>query len=75
MSEQQFHQADMEVISMVNNRRAEAGQLPGKAIHFIPEETAPVVLEIDRRIQQIREHMPVIATAAVALAFLIGLAV
>lgn len=75
MSEKAYMDADYEVISMVNRKAGRGGQLPGKAIRFIPEETAPTVLAIDRRIQQIREHMPVIATAVVALAFLIGLAV
>ena len=74
MSEKAYMDADYEVISMVNRKAGRGGQLPGKTLHFIPEETAPTVLAIDRRIQQIREHMPVIATAAVALAFLIGLA-
>ena len=75
MSEKAYMDADYEVISMVNRKAGRGGELPGKALHFIPEETAPVVLEIDRRIRQIREHMPVIATAVVALAFLFGLAV
>ena len=75
MSDKQYMDADYEVISMVNRKAGRGGQLPGKTLHFIPEETAPIVLEIDRRIQQIREHIPVIATAVVALAFLIGLAV
>ena len=74
MSEKAYMEADYEVISMVNRKAGRGGQLPGKTIRFIPEETAPTVLAIDRRIQQIREHMPVIVTAIVALSFLIGLA-
>lgn len=75
MSEKAYMDADYEVISMVNRKAGRGGQLPGKTIHFIPEENAAVVLEIDRRIQKIRENMPVIATACVVLSFLIGLAV
>lgn len=74
MSEKAYQDADYEVISMVNRKAGRGGQLPRKAVHFIPEETAPAVLAIDKRIQQIREHMPQIATGAVVLSFLIGLA-
>lgn len=71
MSEQQFHQADMEVISMVNNRRAEAGQLPGKAIHYIPEQRAAVVLDLDKRIEKFRNALPILAFWAIVLAALV----
>lgn len=75
MSEEAYMDADYEVISMVNRKARRGGKLPGKVIHFIPEENAPAVLAIDKRIQQIRSHMPIIATGTVVLAFLIGLAV
>lgn len=75
MSEQAYMDADYEVISMVNRKAGRGGQLPGKIVHFIPEETAESVLAIDKRIQQIREHMPMIVTGALVLSFLIGLAV
>lgn len=75
MSEQAYMDADYEVISMVNRKAGRGGQLPGKIVHFIPEENAPSVLAIDKRIQKIREHMPVIVTGALVLSFLIGLAV
>ena len=74
MSDKAYLDADYEVISMVNRKAGRGGQLPGKAVHFIPEENAPAVLAIDKRIQQIREHMPQIVTGAVVLSFLIGLA-
>lgn len=64
---------DKELFEMMRNRGKGTSQLPRKAAHFIPEETAPLVLAIDKRIQKIREHMPLIATCAVALSFLIGL--
>lgn len=75
MSEKAYLDADYEVISMVNHKAGRGGQLPGKVVHFIPEENAPAVLAIDKRIQQIRGHMPMIVTGVVVLAFLIGLAV
>jgi hypothetical protein len=75
MSEKAYMDADYEVISMVNRKAGRGGQLPGKVIHFIPKENAASVLAIDKRIQQIREHMPMIVTGALVLSFLIGLAV
>lgn len=72
MSEKQFMDADNEVISMVNRKAGRGGELPGKAIHFIPEETADQVLAIDKRIQQIQKHQGLFIGAAISLAFLIG---
>lgn len=67
--------AEYESIRTIFAHRNRSGnQLPGKTVHFIPEETAPAVLAIDNRIQQLREHMPQIVTGAVVLSFLIGLA-
>lgn len=76
MSEQAYNKADMEVISMVNNRRSRSGQLPGKAVHYIPEERAKVVLDLDYRIERMRNALPGLALAVVVVfAALIGLAV
>lgn len=72
MSEKAYLDADYEVISMVN--RARNDRLPRKTLTFIPTDRAEHVEAIDNRIQQIREHMPQIATGAVILSFLIGLA-
>lgn len=74
MSDKEYMAADCEVISMVNRGRGEGGKLPGKAIHFIPEETAPMVLAIDQRIQQIHQHRGIILAAVMLLCFLIGTA-
>lgn len=74
MNEQNFMDADYEVISMVNRGRTEGGQLPTVTLTFIPSDRADRVLELDQRIQAIREKSPLIATAAIVLAFLIGLA-
>ena len=72
MSEKQYMDADREVISMVNRRSGSGGELPGKVVRFIPEETADTVLAIDKRIQQIRQYQGVLIGGAIALAFLIG---
>ena len=75
MSDKAYMDADYEVISMVNRKAGRGGELPGKVVRYIPEQDAPAVMGIAHRIQQIREHMPMIVTAIVAIAFLIGLSV
>ena len=72
MSDKAYMDADYEVISMVNRKAGPGGELPGKTIHFIPEETAGTVLAIDKRIQQIRQYQGVLIGGAIGLAFLIG---
>lgn len=74
MNEQNFMDADYEVISMVNRGRGDGGELPTVKLAFIPSDRADRVLELDQRIQAIREKSPLIVTAAIVLAFLIGLA-
>ena len=74
MNEQSFIDADYEVISMVNRGRGAGGELPTVKMAFIPSDRADRVLELDQRIQAIREKSPLIATVLVVLAFLIGLA-
>ena len=73
MSEQQYMDADYEVISMVNNKRGCGGELPRKVIRFIPEDRADSVLKLDSRIQKVRELMPAIITGAIVLSFILGL--
>jgi len=73
MNEQNFLDADYEVISMVNRGHG-VGELPAVKLAFIPSDRADRVLELDQRIQAIREKSPLIAAVAVVLAFLIGLA-
>lgn len=75
MSDKAYMDADYEVISMVNRKAGCGGDLPSKMVHYIPEQDAPAVMGIDHRVQQIRDHMPVIVTAFVVIAFLIGLSV
>lgn len=50
------------------------GDLPTVQMTFIPSDRADRVLALDQRIQIIREKYPLIATVAIVLAFLIGLA-
>lgn len=65
---------DKELFEMMSNRGKSASQLPGKAVHFIPEEDAPLVLAIDQRIQEIHEYRWAIIAAVMLLSFLIGTA-
>ena len=74
MTEKEYLDADYEVIGMVNRGRGPGGQLPGKRIHYIPEERADVVLALDERIQKLRQAMPVIIGTTVLFAFIAGLA-
>ena len=75
MNDEAYMDADYEVISMVNRKAGRGGELPGKVVRYIPEQDAPAVMGIAHRVQQIREHMPMIVTAFVVIAFLIGLSV
>lgn len=75
MSDLEYMNADYEVISMVNKGRGTGGELPGKVIHFLPEERAETVLALDERIQKLRQSMPMIMFgAAVLVAFIAGVA-
>jgi len=72
MNEPFYMDAEFEPIeAMFKNRNRKANQLPGKVVHFIPEENAPRVLELDKRIQKIQKLMPYISAAALSLASLI----
>jgi hypothetical protein len=74
MSDKAYHEADMEVIAMVNNRKGRGGQLPGKVVRYIPEERAGAVLALDARIEKLRSRIPGLAILmAIILALLIGL--
>lgn len=73
MSDKAFHEADMEVIRMVNNRHKQAGQLPNKAIHYIPEERAEQVLDLDIRLEKLRNSIPALAVAAAAVFLLLAI--
>lgn len=60
MSDQEYMDADFEVIGMVNKGRGTGGKLPAKVVHFIPEERAEAVLALDERIQKLRKNAPTI---------------
>lgn len=68
MTEQQYNQADAEVIAMVNRRKNRAGELPCKVIRYIPEERADIVLDLDERLQKLTRAIPAFAILAIALA-------
>ena len=73
MLENDYMDADYEVISMVNRKRGPGGQLPRKVCTFIPAERAERVEALDLRIQQIRKIMPFLCAGSIALvAFLVG---
>lgn len=71
MFEQDYMDADYEVIQMVNRKRGPGGQLPRKAVTFIPQERAKRVEAMDRRIEKIRKAMPWISVVASSLIGLI----
>lgn len=71
MFEQDYMDADYEVIQMVNRKRGPGGELPRKAVTFIPQERAEQVMALDLRIQKIQKMMPWISAAALSLASLI----
>ena len=66
---------DKELFEMMRSRGTRAGQLPSAAVHFIPAEDAPRVLDIDRRIQKIKQYRSWIIAGAIVLAFLMGVSV
>lgn len=70
MEDQDYMDADFEVICMVNRGRGNGGQLPGKAIRYIPEKRADAIIALDRRIEKLKKAAPYIGAAA---AFLLGL--
>jgi hypothetical protein len=72
MSEREYMDADYEVISMVNRGHGPGGELPSMTRTFIPSDRVEKVEALDRRIQQVREAMPYIATGACLLCWLIG---
>ena len=73
MFDNDYMDADYEVISMVNRKRGPGGQLPRKTVTFIPAERAERVEALDLRIQQMQKIMPFVGAGAIALgSFLIG---
>lgn len=73
MSEKEYLDADYEVISMCNRKRGPGGQLPGRVVHFVPEERAERVLELDRRMEKLQRVMPIVGPVVIAaVSLLIG---
>ena len=74
--EKKYLDAEYESIrDIFDHRGVRSGQLPGRIVHFIPEERADAVLGLDARIQKIRENMPAIVIAGLVLSFVLGLAI
>ena len=48
---------DKELFEMMK-KRSQGGQLPGKAVRFIPEERADRVIALDERIQKLQQKLP-----------------
>lgn len=66
---------DKELFEIMKSRGRNSGQLPGKVVRYIPEDTADTVLQIDERIQKIRQNQGWFIGGAIALAFLLGVCV
>lgn len=74
--ERAYMDADNEVISMVNRKKDNSGQLPRVTMHFVPAERAETVLALDERIQSMKNALPWMVTGAIGvLCFILGTAV
>lgn len=74
MNEPIFLDAEYESLrSIFKSRGGNAGQLPKKAVTFIPTERAEAVQQLDQRIQTLRKYAPWILMGAISLiSFLAG---
>ena len=74
MSEPIYVDAEYESIrTIMKNRGTNGGQLPGKVVHYIPEERADAVIALDKRIETLQRYAPAFMIAATVLSsFLAG---
>lgn len=74
MSEPIYVDAEYESIrTIMKSRGTNGGQLPGKVVHYIPEERAEAVIALDKRIETLQRYAPVFMIAAtVLISFLAG---
>ena len=74
MSEPIYVDAEYESIrTIMKNRGTNGGQLPGKVVHYIPEERADAVIALDKRIETLQRYAPALMIAAtVLISFLAG---
>lgn len=74
MNEPVYMDAEYESIrDVMKSRGRNAGQLPSKAVAFIPEDRADRVLALDQRIQSLQKATPFIVGGMILLAFVFGL--
>lgn len=69
MTNQDYIDADCEVIGMVN--RAHGGRLPSKTLTFIPTERVEKVEKLDLRIRQAQKAAPYVCAVLLAIVSLI----
>lgn len=74
MNEPIFLDAEYESLrSIFKSRGGNAGQLPRKAVTFIPAERAEAVQQLDHRIQTLKKYAPYVLMGTIALlSFLAG---
>lgn len=70
MSEKEYMDADYEVMNLVHRHHGPGGELPCKALTFIPSDRAERVTELDARIEQLRKIMPIVGHGAVCLSLI-----
>lgn len=74
MNEPIYMDAEYESIRTIMKSRGKgAGKLPGKVVHYIPEERADAVIALDERIAKLQKWAPAILIGATVLvSFLAG---
>ena len=74
MNEPIYMDAEYESIRTIMISRGKGGgQLPGKVVHYIPEERADAVIALDKRIETLQRYAPAFMIAAtVLISFLAG---
>lgn len=71
MSNINYVDAEYESIrTIMKSRGQNAGQLPGKAIRFIPDERADRILALDARVEVLKKIAPYVGAA---MALIVGL--
>jgi hypothetical protein len=76
MDDKAYHEADSEVIGMVNRGAGPGGELPTVTLTFIPSDRADRVSALDARIQHLRRIAPYVGAALIAfVSVLIGITI
>lgn len=58
---------DKELFERMDNRGTGGNLLPAKVIHYIPEEDAPRVLELDKRLKKLQKLLPLLMMGTIIL--------